>query len=392
GRTADDTEDLGGRSLLLQAFAQLVEQPRVLDGDDGLGGEVLNQLYLFVGERADFLTIDDDCANQLVFLEHGNGNQGSCASRLDQSDNAGITSDLGLIRGEIGNMQYFFAPTDAGEWIVRVLARDVRTPPHALSIIRRQAERCCRMERATVVTEQYTKCRFADAYRIPQHGLEHRLQFTRRRADDLEYLRGRGLLFQRLAQLVEQPCVLDGNDGLRSEVLDQLDLLVGEGLDFLTEHVDRADQLIVLEHRNGQYGPITAEFDGRDDKWLAIDVGLHHPGVSDLGYLLRGRDKPKGAVRGWSEDSIARAGLGVGRRRIVHRHGAESFALAEIEGAEFRFADARGILQHRLKHRLQFARRAADDLEHVRGGGLLLQRFAQLVEQPGILDGDHGLL
>ena len=28
--------------------AQLVEQPRVLDGDDGLGGEVLHQLDLLV--------------------------------------------------------------------------------------------------------------------------------------------------------------------------------------------------------------------------------------------------------------------------------------------------------------------------------------------------------
>ena len=31
-------------------FAQLVEQPRVLDGDDGLSGEVLHQLDLLVGE------------------------------------------------------------------------------------------------------------------------------------------------------------------------------------------------------------------------------------------------------------------------------------------------------------------------------------------------------
>ena len=30
--------------------AQLVEQPRILDGDDGLGGEVLHELDLFVGE------------------------------------------------------------------------------------------------------------------------------------------------------------------------------------------------------------------------------------------------------------------------------------------------------------------------------------------------------
>ena len=50
------------RGLLLQRFgeivgalAQLVEQPRVLDGDDGLRGKVLNQLNLLVGERAHFL-------------------------------------------------------------------------------------------------------------------------------------------------------------------------------------------------------------------------------------------------------------------------------------------------------------------------------------------------
>jgi hypothetical protein len=33
---------VGGGGLLLQRFAQFVEQARVLDGDDGLGGEVLD--------------------------------------------------------------------------------------------------------------------------------------------------------------------------------------------------------------------------------------------------------------------------------------------------------------------------------------------------------------
>ena len=51
--------------------------------------------------------------------------------------------------------------------------------------------------------------------------------------DDLEYLRGRRLLFQRFTQivgalphLIEQSRVLDRNDRLGSEILDQLDLLV----------------------------------------------------------------------------------------------------------------------------------------------------------------------
>src|SRR5262249_40821192 len=56
------------------------------------------------------------------------------------------------------------------------------------------------------------------------------------------------------------------------------------------------------------------------------------------------------------------------------------------------FAQARGRLDERLQHRLEIERRATDDLEHVGGGGLLLKRFAQLVEQARILDRDHRLV
>src|SRR6202022_3220671 len=51
-----------------------------------------------------------------------------------------------------------------------------------------------------------------------------------------------------------------------------------------------------------------------------------------------------------------------------------------------------GRTQQRVEHRLQVEGRAADDLEHVGGGGLLLQRFTQLVEQTEVLDGDDGLI
>ena len=59
----------------------------------------------------------------------------------------------------------------------------------------------------------------ADADRILQHGLEHRLEVARRARDDLQHLRGRRLLLQRLAQFVEQARVLDGDDGLAGEIL-----------------------------------------------------------------------------------------------------------------------------------------------------------------------------
>jgi hypothetical protein len=47
GRAADDLEHVGGGRLLRQRFAQLIEEARVLDGDDGLGGEHLQQVLMF---------------------------------------------------------------------------------------------------------------------------------------------------------------------------------------------------------------------------------------------------------------------------------------------------------------------------------------------------------
>ena len=49
---------LGGRGLLLQSFARLGDQPRVLHRDDRLRREVLQQRDLLVGERPDFLAVE----------------------------------------------------------------------------------------------------------------------------------------------------------------------------------------------------------------------------------------------------------------------------------------------------------------------------------------------
>ena len=54
-------------------------------------------------------------------------------------------------------------------------------------------------------------------------------------------------------------------------------------------------------------------------------------------------------------------------------------------------AQPRRRLEQRVEHRLEVEGRPADHLEHVRGRGLLLQRFTQLVEQPRVLDRDDGL-
>src|SRR5262249_10242092 len=63
------------------ALAQLVEQACILDSDDGLGGKVLHQLDLLVGEGADLLAINNNCANQVVGVEHWDRDQRSCAAK-----------------------------------------------------------------------------------------------------------------------------------------------------------------------------------------------------------------------------------------------------------------------------------------------------------------------
>ena len=57
----------------------------------------------------------------------------------------------------------------------------------------------------------------------------------------------------------------------------------------------------------------------------------------------------------------------------------------------FRLAQSGGRLDQRVEYNLEIKGRAADDLEHIGGGGLPLQGLAQLVEQPGVLDSDDGL-
>ena len=55
---------------MLQRLAQLIEQPRVLDGYDGLRSEVGDQLNLLVGKRPYLLAINPDHAHYIAFLEH----------------------------------------------------------------------------------------------------------------------------------------------------------------------------------------------------------------------------------------------------------------------------------------------------------------------------------
>src|SRR5262249_42540811 len=77
GGAADDLEHVGSGGLLLQRFAQLGEEAGILDGDDGLAGEIRDQFNLLVREGANLKAVDADDAHQRVLLEHRHDKESS---------------------------------------------------------------------------------------------------------------------------------------------------------------------------------------------------------------------------------------------------------------------------------------------------------------------------
>jgi hypothetical protein len=66
-------------------------------------------------------------------------------------------------------------------------------------------------------------------------------------------------------------------------------------------------------------------------------------------------------------------------RGAMTRDVKECRAFGATDRSHIRIAKSRDRFDKGLQHSLEIECRAADDLEHVGGGGLLLQRFAQLV-------------
>ena len=116
----------------------------------------------------------------------------------------------------------------------------------------------------------------ADANGILQHGCKHRLKIAGRAADDLKHLRRGRLLLQRFREVggAFGEVVVRWRSSLSNRAFsmamtawaakfcDQLDLLVGKGTNFLAVHGERADQFVLLQHRDSQNRPYAPKFDG----------------------------------------------------------------------------------------------------------------------------------
>ena len=231
--------------------------------------------------------------------------------------------------------------------------------------------------------------------------LQHHLKIKGRAADDLEHVGGGGLLLQRLTQFVEQPGVLDGDDRLRSKVRDQLDLLVAKRSYLLAIDDDAAEQLALLEHWHQQHCPRPSAVDQGDDTRFAFDVAPFCSEIGNVNDRFRDCQMSERDARFVADDHdrFALPKLPIGRGRILHGDHAKGIVLVDKQIAELGLADAHRVFEQALEHRPKGAWRTADDLQHLGGRGLLLQRLGQfaragphLIEQPHVLDRDHRLV
>src|SRR3974390_1367749 len=106
------------------------------------------------------------------------------------------------------------------------------------------------------VNQRYIgKIGLADLRCVPEHGVEYRLQITRRRADYLQHVSRGSLLLERFSQFVEQSRIFNGDDGLAGKILYQFNLFVGEWAHFLAIYADDAYELVILKHRHAYKRP-----------------------------------------------------------------------------------------------------------------------------------------
>ena len=180
-----------------------------------------------------------------------------------------------------------------------------------------------------------------------------------------------------LTQLLEQSGVLNCYDSLIGEVLNEVYLLAGERTHFLAINYDCTDERIFLQHRNGEKGPRAGHFDERN-KPRGSCVSGFIPDVGDVLQLVR-RYKPSKSIIIPPRDHCLAASLCPALHRGESGGKPKRTAIVKQQTAEFRLANARGVRQHRRKHRLQFTRRCTDDLQYLRGCRLLLQRFGQVI-------------
>ncbi len=201
-------------------LADFVQQPRVLHRDHSLRREILEQSDLLLGEWAYFAASRGDHSEKRIVATQRNAQQ-----------SAGGCKFHGALRDRVVSFReiaYLAETTSLNQWsCCRVIGSRVSQPQHIGKGVR-QSTNGNSTETFAVVKFQAALRDVAEAVRFFQNCIEHRRQVARGSVDDLQYVRRRGLLLQRLALLSDQPCVFHRDHRLGSETLKHRYLFLGE--------------------------------------------------------------------------------------------------------------------------------------------------------------------
>jgi hypothetical protein len=186
----------------------------------------------------------------------------------------------------------------------------------------------------------------------------------------------------------EEPDVLDDDDRLVGEGFEERDLLGRERIGLGPPiHEDHAQRRALAQQRRRHHrtvfgpGPPHAGHGARE-------LPLGRQDVLDMDRLPVGHDS--------SADEVPTDREGLSDRhwsaqRSTPRHETQLLPFETVDRRVHRPAHPGGVLDDGLHDRLQIGRRTRDHPQDLTRGGLLLERLFRLVEQPHVLDGDHGL-
>src|SRR5262249_1512823 len=183
GRATDALEHVGGGGLLLEGLAQLVEQARVLDCDDGLIREGLDQRELLGSEGSNLRPPHRNRANEETFATHRHTKEGSDAA---DTRSLGVNGTPARIRLRINNLAgavlNSYAPDDcAVSWPNRATVYPLPEPRRGM-VIRNE------VVQLTVRPKDEALLGRTKPGRILDQSFENRLEIEGRAADNLEHV------------------------------------------------------------------------------------------------------------------------------------------------------------------------------------------------------------
>src|SRR5262249_12535358 len=121
-------------------LAQLVQQPRILDRNNGLCGETRHQLDLLVGERLNLLPVNGDGTNDLLILEHRHTDKSARAAKLCMEVRMLPASGGGRL--QVSNLDHVFLLKDVTQDEASVVGMHHRLPTQIV-LIRGRRTVCC---------------------------------------------------------------------------------------------------------------------------------------------------------------------------------------------------------------------------------------------------------